>query len=146
MHDRGELKVTGTFIVVRVVCSLMNDPDPQRFRSLMLADEPGFEDVLTCVFSIQPHESRTYLALLERPNSTTEELARTTGRDRSNVSRSLATLREKGLASRRRHLLDGGGHVYRHEPTPLSEAKALMHRTLDEWCAYVHGRIDEFGE
>lgn len=124
----------------------MTDPDPQRFRNLMLTNEPGFENVLTCVFSIQPHESKTYLALLERPNSTTEELAAATDRDRSNVSRSLSTLREKGLASRRRHLLDGGGHVYRHEPTSLDEAKELMHHTLDEWCAYVHSRIDEFGE
>ncbi|WP_435152578.1 helix-turn-helix domain-containing protein [Haladaptatus sp. DFWS20] len=124
----------------------MTDPDPERFRNLMLGDEPNFENVLTCVFSIQPHESHTYRVLLEQPNSTTEELASKTDRDRSNVSRSLATLREKGLASRRRHLLDGGGHVYRHEPTPLSEAKELMHRTLDEWCAYVHGRIDEFEE
>jgi len=21
-----------------------------------------------------------------------------------------------------------------------------VHETLDEWCAYVHARIDEFGE
>lgn len=110
----------------------MSDRDPQRFRNLMLGDEPNFENVLTCVFSIQPHESQTYRVLLEHPNSTTKELASETDRDRSNVSRSLATLHKKGLASRRRHLLDGGGHVYRHEPTPLSEAKELMHQTLDE--------------
>ena len=28
----------------------------------------------------------------------------------------------------------------------LDEERELMHETLDEWTAYVHGRIDEFGE
>jgi predicted transcriptional regulator len=67
-------------------------------------------------------------------------------RDRSNVNRSLSTLREKGLASRERRLLDGGGHVYQYSPTPLDEARELMHETLDAWADYVHERIDEFGQ
>jgi len=121
------------------------DPQPDRFRNLMLDDEPGFEDVLTCVFNIQRHEARTYLVLLEHPESTVAELAEDLDRDRSNVNRSLSTLREKGLATRERRLLDGGGHVYQYTATPLEEARELMHQTLDEWAAYVHERIDEFG-
>lgn len=121
------------------------DPDPDRFRELMIDDEPGFEEVLACVFGVQHHEARTYLALLEHPGSTVAELAETLDRDRSNVNRSLATLREKGLAERERRLLDSGGHVYQYTATPLSEARELMHETLDEWAAYVHDRIDEFG-
>ncbi len=121
------------------------DPSPQDFRNLMLDEEPGFEEVLTCVFGIQRHEARTYEMLLESPGSTVEELAVELDRDRSNVNRSLSTLREKGLAHRERRLLDGGGHVYQYLPTPLPEARELMHDTLDAWAAYVHGRIDEFG-
>ena len=120
------------------------DPSPQDFRELMLTDEPGFEEVLTCVFGIQSHEVRTYQTLLEQPGSTVEELATELDRDRSNVNRSLSTLREKGLASRERRLLDGGGHVYQYSPTPLQEARELMHETLDAWAEYVHERIDEF--
>jgi predicted transcriptional regulator len=122
------------------------DPDPARFRELMLDDEPAFDDVLSCVFGIQDHESRTYLALRSHPGSTVSELADVVDRDRSNVNRSLSTLREKGLASRRRRLLDGGGHVYQYTATPLEETRELMHETLEEWTAYVHGRIDEFGD
>jgi predicted transcriptional regulator len=122
------------------------DPSPQRFRDLMLEEEPSFEEVMTCVFGIQRHESRTYLELLDRPSSTVAELADALDRDRSNVNRSLATLREKGLASRGRRLLDGGGHVYQYTATALPDAKELMHETLDEWSAYVHTRIEEFGE
>ncbi|WP_302082158.1 helix-turn-helix domain-containing protein [Salinibaculum rarum] len=121
------------------------NPSPDRFRELMLDDEPGLQEVLTCVFGIQRHEARTYQTLLENPESTVEELADQLDRDRSNVNRSLSTLREKGLAERRRRLLDSGGHIYQYSATPLSEARALMHETLDEWTAYVHERIDEFG-
>ena len=122
------------------------DPSPAQFRELMLGDEPGLEEVMACVFNIQNHEARTYEALLDHPGSTVEELADELDRDRSNVNRSLSTLREKGLASRQRRLLDGGGHVYQYSPTPLPEARELMHETLDAWAEYVHGRIDEFGQ
>jgi predicted transcriptional regulator len=122
------------------------DPSPQRFRELMLGEEPGFGDVLACVFNIQDHEVRTYLTLLNAPGSTVAELADDLDRDRSNVNRSLSTLREKGLAERERRLLDDGGHVYQYTATPLPEARELMHETLDQWTAYVHSRIDEFGE
>lgn len=122
------------------------DPSPSRFRQLMLDEEPTFADVLTCVFDIQQHESEAYLALLSASGCTVSELAATVDRDRSNVSRSLTTLRQKGLVTRHRQLLDGGGHVYQYTATPLAETKANMHDTLDAWTAYVHERIDEYGE
>ena len=78
------------------------DPDPSRFRDLMLDAEPGFEEVLRCVFDIQAHEARLYLVLLDAPDSTVAELAERVDRDRSNVNRGLSTLREKGLADRQR--------------------------------------------
>jgi predicted transcriptional regulator len=123
---------------------MQSDPSPERFRELMLDEEPGFEDVLACVFGIQRHEVRTYLILRDEPGSTVAELAASLDRDRSNVNRSLSTLREKGLAERQRRLLDSGGHVYQYTATPVDEARDLMHETLDEWTAYVHERIDEF--
>jgi predicted transcriptional regulator len=122
------------------------DPSPERFRELMLDEEPVLVEVMRCVFGIQQHEARTYETLLDHPGSTVEELADVLDRDRSNVNRSLSTLREKGLASRERRLLDGGGHVYQYSPTPLAEARELMHDTLDAWAEYVHERIDDFGD
>ncbi|MFC5971982.1 helix-turn-helix domain-containing protein [Halomarina salina] len=122
------------------------DPSPNQFRELMVDEAPSFADVLACVFGVQHHESETYLTLLDNPGTTVAELAEVVDRDRSNVNRSLSTLREKGLAERRRRLLDGGGHVYQYTATPLDEAKGMMHETLDEWSAYVHDRIDEYGE
>ena len=120
------------------------DPDPSRFRDLMLDSEPGFEEVLRCVFGIQAHEARLYMELLDAPDSTVAELAEVVDRDRSNVNRGLTTLLEKDLVSRRRRLLDSGGHVYQYRATPVEEARELMHATLEEWTAFVHERIDEF--
>ena len=124
---------------------MRTDPSPARFRDLMLDDEPAFEDVMACVFDVQQHEVRTFLALAENPGSTVAELADVVDRDRSNVNRSLTALREKNLAERERRLLESGGHVYQYTATPVDEARELMHETLDEWTAYVHDRIDEFG-
>ena len=39
----------------------------------MLDAEPGFEEVLRCVFGIQGHEARLYVELLEAPDSTVAE-------------------------------------------------------------------------
>ena len=108
--------------------------------------DPSFQHVLSCVFGVQDHESRTYLVLLDNPGSTVAELAERLDRDRSNVNRSLTALLDKGLATRQRRLLDPGGYVYQYTATSLPEAKELMHEALDEWVEAVHERIDEVDE
>ncbi|MFB6131613.1 MAG: helix-turn-helix domain-containing protein [Salinigranum sp.] len=112
--------------------------------TLVGTEDPDFAHVLSCVFGIHDHESRTYLVLLDNPGSTVAELAELLDRDRSNVNRSLTTLLEKGLVDRRRRLLDPGGYVYQYTATPVPEAAETMHRALDEWVESVHRRIDEF--
>jgi len=124
----------------------MSDTDAPDIEELVGVEEPNFRHVLSCVFGVEDHESRTYLVLLENPGSTVAELAEKLDRDRSNVNRSLTTLLEKGLADRKRRLLDPGGYVYQYTATPLPEAKQLMHRTLDTWVERVHDAIDDFGE
>lgn len=120
-------------------------PPNERMEELMIADELEFQHVLECVFDVQKHESRTYLALLDAPGSTVAELAEDLERDRSNINRSLGTLVEKGLAERERRLLDAGGYVYQYTAVPLPEARERMHEAVEEWSAQVHERIDEFG-
>lgn len=120
--------------------------DRPDMEDLIQTEDPSFQHVLACVFGIQDHESRTYLVLRENPSSTVAELAEKLERDRSNVNRSLTTLLEKGLAERRRRLLDPGGYVYQYTATPLPEAKEMLHDALDEWVETVHSRIDTFGD
>lgn len=110
-----------------------------------LSDPPDLETVLHTVFGLRSSESEAYLGLLRAPDSSASEVAQLLGRDRSNVNRSLRTLRERGLAERRRVLLEGGGHVYRYTATPLAEARERMHTALSEWTEAAHDRVDEFG-
>ncbi|WP_135535066.1 MULTISPECIES: helix-turn-helix domain-containing protein [Halostella] len=125
----------------------MADSEPAgEMGELMETADPSFSEVMTCVFGIQAHETRTYLTLLDHPGSTVEELATELDRDRSNVNRSLTTLMEKGLVDRERRLLDPGGYVYQYTAKPLPEAKSMLHAALDDWAEIVHGVIDEFGD
>lgn len=119
----------------------MSDPE---IEDLVGDSSPSFEHVLSCVFGVRDHESRTYVVLLNNPGSTIAELAEELDRDRSNVNRSLSTLLEKGLVERQRRLLDSGGYVYQYTAVPLAEAKERLHAALDEWVANVHDAIDGF--
>jgi predicted transcriptional regulator len=113
---------------------------------LLEAEDPPFDEIMACVFGIQGREVRTYIALLDRPGSTVEELASALDRDRSNVNRALAQLLELGLAERQRRLLDPGGYVYQYTAAPLEETKRRLHEGLDRWAEAVHERIDAFEE
>lgn len=122
---------------------MSTDPD-HRLDELMETPDPGFETVMSCVFGIEPHETRTYLVLLERPGSTIGELEAPLERDRSTINRSLTTLSERGLVRRDRRLLDGGGYVYQYTAVALPEVKRMLHDALEAWTATVHGVIDDF--
>lgn len=113
---------------------------------LLEAADPPFDEIMACVFGIQAREVRTYLALVERPGSTVEELAAALDRDRSNVNRALSQLLELDLAERQRRLLEPGGYVYQYTAAPLDETKERLHDGLDRWAETVHERIDTFEE
>ncbi|AUX09459.1 TrmB family transcriptional regulator [Halalkaliarchaeum desulfuricum] len=121
---------------------MSSDRDAEGFLE---PEQIDFQHVLSCVFGIQDHESRTYLVLRSNPGSTVSELAGALDRDRSNVNRSLTALMEKGFVERQRRLLDSGGYIYQYTAIPLPEARQLLHEALDEWVVRVHDRIEEFG-
>lgn len=69
----------------------------------------------------------------EVPSSTTRELADHLDRDRSNVNRSLNRLREAGLVTRVRRLLDSGGHVYQYSVVSNHTTEDVVARAVDRW-------------
>ncbi|QFU84738.1 helix-turn-helix domain-containing protein [Natronorubrum aibiense] len=121
----------------------MSEQNYRHVEAVRITD-PTFAQVLECVLGVHTHERRAYFALLEAPGSTTTELADDLDRDRSSVNRSLSTLSEKGLIERDRKILDGGGYVYQYFPIPLSEAKELLHSSVDRWTMHVHDEIESF--
>lgn len=122
---------------------MTSDPRP-RLDELMEDPNPAFETVMSCVFGIEDHETRTYLALRDQPGSTIDELAEPLDRDRSTVNRAMTTLHERGLVRRDRRLLDGGGYVYQYTAVALPEVKELLHEALDAWTETVHDAIEDF--
>ena len=113
---------------------------------LLEVEDPTFDDVMACVFGVGEREVRTYLALLDRPGSTVEELAGALSRDRSNVNRALSRLLDLDLVRRERRLLDPGGYVYQYTATSLPATKARLHASLDAWAERVHERIEGFAD
>ena len=97
----------------------------------LAVEEPSREEVLRTVFGLGGHDVRTYDAVDESPGSTTRELADDLERDRSNVNRSLNRLREAGLVTRNRRLLDAGGHVYQYSVVGASDD--VVSRAVDRW-------------
>ena len=95
--------------------------------------EPSREEVLRTVFELGGHDVRTYDAVVAVPGSTTRELADHLDRDRSNVNRSLNRLREAGLVTRDRRLLDAGGHVYQYSAVSDEAADDIVARAVDRW-------------
>lgn len=124
--------------------TIMTDGPRHRLGELMEQSDPPFREVMSCVFGIENHETRTYLVLIDHPGSTSDELSTVLGRDRSTVNRSLSTLHDRGLVRRDRRLLDGGGYVYQYTAVALEDAKEMLHEALDAWTEQVHEIIDEF--
>lgn len=118
------------------------DPNPERFRELMVADEPTFADLMECVFSITQPVAEVYNHVLVEEECTANDLAETLDCDKSSVNRKLNRLHEQGLVTRRRSLLNVGGFTYTYEPVPVHRVQALMHETLDEWTAFMHQQIE----
>lgn len=97
--------------------------------------EPSREEVFQTVFGLGPQAVRTYDAVVAGPGSTTRELAAVLDRDRSNVNRSLNRLRETGLATRERRILDDGGHVYQYYAGADVSPDGRIVEAVDEWCS-----------
>lgn len=93
---------------------------------------PSREEVLRTVFGLGGHDVRTYDAVVEITGATTSELADRLDRDRSNVNRSLNRLRETGLVTRGRRLLDEGGHVYQYYAADEA-SETVVARAIDRW-------------
>ena len=104
--------------------------------------EPSRDDVLQTVFGLGGHDVRTYDAVGDAPGSTTRELADRLDRDRSNVNRSLNRLREVGLVTRGRRLLDAGGHVYQYYAAPEEMSENIISRAVDRWRSAALGAVD----
>lgn len=120
-------------------------PDGSDDRPSELADvDPSLEEVLQVVFDIGVGERETYVALTAHESTSAGELAEQLDRDRSNVNRYLNNLFQKGLVTRRRRILQSGGHIYQYSARSPEEVGSLLRAGLGEWARTASNHIDEF--
>jgi predicted transcriptional regulator len=104
------------------------------------------QEVVRSVFDLKHVETRAYLALLERPHSSAQELADRLDRHRRHVARALRGLHDAGLVERERETFDTGGFGYAYDPVPADEAQQYLQEQLDEWVAHLRCEIADFDD
>lgn len=117
-----------------------NGDDPSK---TVPGGEPTLEEVLQVVFNVGVGEHEVYVALAARGPTSAGDLARELDRNRSNVSRHLRSLSEKDLATRRRRILQSGGHVYEYSARSPEQVRQLLLAGLRRWTHVADERIDE---
>lgn len=105
--------------------------------------EPTLGEVLQVVFNVGVGEHEVYVALAARGPTSAGDLARELDRNRSNVSRHLRSLFEKDLATRRRRILQSGGHAYEYSARSPEQVRQLLLAGLRRWTHVADERIDE---
>lgn len=104
--------------------------------------DPSLEEVLQVVFDIGVGEREVYRALAARECGSTGDLADELDRCRSNVSRYLNRLFQKGLVTRRRRILQSGGHVYQYSARSPEEVRRLLRAGLEQWSGAANDHIE----
>lgn len=131
------------------MCNLAQSTDDARSQATigqLFRDPHRFsQPSVRTVIDLKPHETRTYLALIDHPRSTAQDLAEVLDRQRRHVATALRELHDTGLVTRIRHRREDR-QVYVYEPVPLTDTKHVLHRHVDEWTASVRAEINALGE
>ena len=102
------------------------------------------QEVVRSVFGLKHVEARAYLALLEHPHSSANEIAHELNHHRRYVSRMLRGAYDAGLVEREEQIFDSGGQGYIYDPVPVEEAKQYLKEQLNEWVAHLRAEIEDF--
>ena len=105
--------------------------------------EPTSEDVFETVFDLRPIDHETYHCVRANPACTTKDLASLLDRDRSNVNRSLAALREMGLVQRYRRILEPGGYFYEYQAVDADVLRSIAETAIELWAERAVAAMDE---
>lgn len=108
-----------------------------------LAGEPSLTEVLRVVFDVGVGEREAYVALVRQQSKSAGDLAEDLDRDRSNVNRYLNNLYQKDLVTRRRRILQSGGHVYEYCARSPDAVRDLLLAGLEAWTDAASDRIDQ---
>ena len=104
--------------------------------------EPTSEqEALLAVFGLDTSHIRTYIAVVENPNSKVNAIAEILDRHRRYVGKSLRTLYESGLVERKKITFDTGGYGYVYRPMPPETICSLFYDKLQEWMVDAQSEL-----
>lgn len=106
--------------------------------------DPSVDEVVEAVLGLGSRDRDVFRALVADPGSTTSDLAQRLDLHRSNVNRSLTDLVGAGLVTRRRRILETGGHVYQYTVPPPEELGERFQERFEAWTAVASDRLEEF--
>ena len=109
--------------------------------SEIFQDPSPVQEAFLSVFGLQESHIRTYIAVVEHPESKTDRIAEAIDRHRRYVATSLRELHTAGLVERekRRFETGGVGHVY--SPLPPEEVKSHFQTKFQEWLTEAQTEI-----
>jgi len=120
-------------------------PVTQMSIATQAANDPTLETVLKQVFDLGEREQIVYRVLLDCGPSTVGDLTAELDWERSRSSRGLKRLCNRGLATRRRRILNSGGHVYEYTARRPDAVTQLLLAGIDEWAESARQAAKRFG-
>ncbi|RLF34883.1 MAG: TrmB family transcriptional regulator, partial [Thermoplasmata archaeon] len=102
------------------------------------------QDILECVFHLNRLDLEVYRKLNEIKKARVGTLAKTLGKERSTVYRSLQRLVACGLCSKKTMTIKTGGYYHVYFCSDLKKVKNRIEDCIDEWYRYMKQNIRDF--
>lgn len=118
--DPTERANTTPLVEEKEISEIFQDPSPAQKAFLS-------------VFNLQESHIRTYIAVVEHPESKTNHIAEDLDRHRRYVATSLRELHTAGLVEREKQRFETGGVGYVYSPLPPEEVKSHFQAEFQEW-------------
>jgi predicted transcriptional regulator len=101
------------------------------------------QEAFLSVFALQQSEIRTYVAVVEHPDSRVDHIAEVLDRHRRYVAKSLRSLYDSDLVERDRRTFDSGGVGYVYSPIPAEKVESHFRDKLREWLTDAQTEISK---
>ncbi|MCL5067235.1 MAG: hypothetical protein M1368_02635 [Thaumarchaeota archaeon] len=102
------------------------------------------EDLLICMYNLNPMESHTFYQLARIGSSTVDDLSTTLKRDRSTIHRALSKLVSIGLCYKETKTLKDGGYYHVYTSTEPSNIKRELSTKVQDLCRSLEKMVDNF--
>lgn len=102
------------------------------------------EDLIRCAFSLKSSEYRILDHLLDSDPKGVKEIAEDLDLQRSTVQKSLKTLIDEDLVSRRQFNLSSGGYKYVYRTPSKKEIKERVFHLIEDWISSAKESIRDW--